>query len=105
DRVLALDRPIVMGILNVTPDSFSDGGRSFSSDADIFDFAASMLDEGADIIDVGGESTRPNAAPVSQADELRRVLPAIERLSRDRPDALISVDTVKSAVAREALAA
>lgn len=102
-RVLKVDRPLVMGILNVTPDSFSDGGRSFSSDADVFDHATGMLDSGADIIDVGGESTRPGATPVSAEDELRRVLPVITRLAREHPAAAISIDTVKSRVARAAL--
>ena len=102
---LKLDRPLVMGILNLTPDSFSDGGRIFSSEADVFDHAVGMLDSGADILDVGGESTRPGATPVAEQDELRRVLPVIERLSHERPRAIISIDTVKSRVARAALEA
>jgi dihydropteroate synthase len=94
-----------MGILNVTPDSFSDGGRFFSPDAAV-DHAIAMLDDGADIIDVGGESTRPQGAvAVAEQQELDRVLPVIQRLARARPDAVISVDTVKSGVARAALAA
>jgi dihydropteroate synthase len=100
---LPLDRPLVMGIVNVTPDSFSEGGRSFSSDADVFDHVAGMIDAGADIIDVGGESTRPGAVAVAQPDEMRRVLPVIERLARERPNIVISVDTTKSTVARGAL--
>lgn len=102
-RTVALDRPLVMGIVNVTPDSFSDGGRYFSSDADVFEHVAGLVDGGADIIDVGGESTRPGATPVSEEDELRRALPVIRRLARDRADAIISIDTVKSGVARAAL--
>src|SRR6266850_2749299 len=95
DRALELDRPLIMGILNVTPDSFNDGGRFFSADAAV-DHAIGMLDDGAGIIDIGGESTRPQGAvSVSEQQELDRVLPVIERLARARPDAVISVDTVK----------
>jgi dihydropteroate synthase len=100
---LSLEKPLVMGILNVTPDSFSDGGRAFSSEADVIDHATGIIEAGADIVDVGGESTRPGAVPVSEQDELRRVLPVIERLARDHPRAIISIDTVKSRVARAAL--
>ena len=99
---LSLGKPIIMGILNVTPDSFSDGG-AYDSAAAAAARAVAMLDEGADIIDVGGESTRPGATPVPPDEELRRVLPVIERLARERPDAILSIDTVKSAVARAAL--
>ena len=92
-----------MGILNVTPDSFSDGGRFFSVDAAV-GHAIAMIDEGADIVDVGGESTRPQgASETSEDEERRRVLPVIERLAHERPDAVISIDTVKSGVARAAL--
>jgi dihydropteroate synthase len=100
---LDVSRPLVMGILNLTPDSFSDGGRFFSSDADVFDHVVGMLESGADIIDVGGESTRPGATPVSEDDELRRVIPVITRLAREHPTVTISIDTVKSGVARAAL--
>lgn len=94
-----------MGILNVTPDSFSDGGRFFSADAAV-EHAIGMLDDGAGIIDIGGESTRPQGAvAVSEQQELDRVLPVIEQLARERPDAVISIDTVKGGVARAALAA
>jgi len=99
---LSLDRPLVMGILNLTPDSFSDGGR-FSSEADVLIHVHGMLDAGADIVDIGGESTRPGAVPVAEADELRRVLPVIRRIAAERPSAVISIDTVKSGVARAAL--
>jgi len=92
-----------MGILNVTPDSPSDGGRLFSSDADVFDHAVGILESGADILDIGGESTGPGASAVSEQDELKRVMPAIERLAAERPKAILSVDTVKSRVARAAL--
>ena len=92
-----------MGILNLTPDSFSDGGRFFSSAADVFDHVTSMLEGGADLIDVGGESTRPGAVPVSTNDELKRVLPVIAGIRQRHPRAILSVDTVKGAVAKAAL--
>jgi dihydropteroate synthase len=105
DRILNVDRPLIMGILNVTPDSFSDGGRFVSADAAV-EHGLKMLDEGADLVDVGGESTRPQGATaVSVDEELRRVLPVVETLSRERPTATISIDTVKSDVARAALGA
>jgi dihydropteroate synthase len=94
---------LIMGILNVTPDSFSDGNQFNSLDQAI-EHAERMISEGADIIDVGGESTRPGAGVVSAEEELRRVIPAIEALST-RTDTPISVDTTKAAVARAALAA
>ncbi|HKG90353.1 MAG TPA: dihydropteroate synthase [Gemmatimonadaceae bacterium] len=103
-RTLQLDRPLVMGILNVTPDSFSDGGRFFGADAAV-EQAERMAAEGADIIDVGGESTRPQGAtPVSAGEEIGRVGPVLRELRRRLPDTVLSVDTVKSEVAREALA-
>jgi dihydropteroate synthase len=101
DRRLSLDRTLVMGILNVTPDSFSDGGRFLDPFAAV-DQAAGMLDEGADIIDVGGESTRPGAAEVSTADELARVVPVVEAIV-SRTGATVSIDTTKSEVARAAV--
>ncbi len=96
-------RTLVMGILNVTPDSFSDGGQ-FAGTEHALAHARRMLNEGADIIDVGGESTRPGAEPVPAEEEMRRVLPVIERLHALCP-APISVDTCKAAVARAAVAA
>src|SRR5690348_6810800 len=102
-RELSLDRPLIMGILNVTPDSFSDGGRFFSRDAAI-EHATRMRNDGADIIDVGGESTRPQGAtPVDAGEELRRILPVIQAIAETLPDVVLSVDTVKADVAREAL--
>src|SRR2546428_11732782 len=89
-----------MGILNVTPDSFSDGGK-FTDIERAVAHAREMTSTGADIIDVGGESTRPGALAVSVDEELRRVLPVIERL----PDLLVSIDTTKAVVAERALAA
>jgi dihydropteroate synthase len=99
-RRLALDAPVVMGILNVTPDSFSDGGLHASLERALAR-ARQMAGEGAAIIDIGGESTRPGAAPVTEAEELERVVPVIERLSREM-DVVLSVDTAKPAVMREA---
>lgn len=100
-----LGRPIVVGIVNVTPDSFSDGGSFFSVDEAVAR-AAKLIDDGADIVDVGGESTRPQqATDVPVSEELRRVIPVIEAIRSAIPSALISVDTVKSEVAREALEA
>lgn len=98
-RQLDLTYPQVMGVLNVTPDSFSDGGRFVSKDAAIRQ-ALKMLDEGASIIDIGGESTRPGASPVTQQQELDRVVPLVEVLSRE-VDVIISVDTSTSAVITE----
>jgi dihydropteroate synthase len=92
-----------MGILNMTPDSFSDGGRFFSCAADVFEHVTAMLESGADIIDVGGESTRPGAVPVSANDEMKRVLPVIEGIRQRHPNAILSIDTVKGSVAQAAL--
>ena len=102
-KTLSLDRPLIMGILNLTPDSFSDGGRFFSSCADVLAHVSAMLDEGAELIDVGGESTRPGAVPVSSAEELNRVLPVIQELTARHANAVFSIDTVKSSVARAAI--
>ncbi len=94
---------LLMGVVNVTPDSFSDGGK-FLDPAAAVAHALSLVAEGADLLDIGGESTRPNATPVSEAEELRRVLPVIEHLAGRVPVPL-SIDTVKPAVARAALRA
>lgn len=102
--VLRLDgRPLVMGILNVTPDSFSDGGDYFDREAAL-DRALQMVEEGADLLDVGGESTRPGAPPVPLEEEERRVVPVIEHLAH-RVGVPMSVDTYKAAVARRAVGA
>jgi dihydropteroate synthase len=103
NRSLTLDRPLVMGIVNVTPDSFSDGGRHFEPTQAI-QHAQRLLADGADILDVGGESTRPGAEPVPENEELRRILPVIETLAPDCP-VPISIDTSKAIVARRALQA
>jgi dihydropteroate synthase len=94
----------VMGVLNVTPDSFSDGGRFLAPDAAI-EHGRRLVAEGADVVDVGGESTRPGAEPVGAAQELSRVLPVIEGLAAASAGAQISIDTTKAAVAHAALAA
>ncbi len=99
-RVIDLSRPVLMGVLNITPDSFYDGGRFFARDAALSQLGR-LQSEGADIIDIGGESTRPGAEPVSADEELRRVLPAIEAAAE--LDVPISIDTTKSQVARAAL--
>jgi dihydropteroate synthase len=96
--------PVVVGILNVTPDSFSDGGDFLDPEA-AAEHAAAMLDEGADMLDIGGESTRPGSDPVSQEEEIRRVVPVIERILAERPEAVISVDTYRSGTATAALEA
>ena len=102
-RVLDLGaRTLVMGILNVTPDSFADGGRYFDFDRAVA-AGLRMVADGADIIDVGGESTRPGAEPVPEDEELRRVLPVVERLAAET-DVAISIDTYKANVARAAVA-
>ncbi|MFO7311498.1 MAG: dihydropteroate synthase [Bacillota bacterium] len=104
DRVLPVGRrTVVMGVLNVTPDSFWDGGRHLHPDAAVAR-AREMVAEGADVIDIGGESTRPGAEPVSAAEELRRVLPVVERLAGEVTVPL-SIDTYKAEVAERALAA
>lgn len=99
EKSLSLDRPRIMGILNVTPDSFSDGGEYLALDHAL-KHTESMIAAGADIIDVGGESTRPGAADVSEQQELDRVLPVIEAIDT-RFDTIVSLDTSKSAVIRE----
>lgn len=93
-----------MGVLNVTPDSFSDGGRWYQRDAAL-KHALVLLDEGADIIDIGGESTRPGAAKVDIEEETARVVPVIEAILQARPQAVISVDTIHAATALAAVAA
>ena len=105
DRTLVFDKlPLVMGIVNVTPDSFSDGGLYFGRDEAIV-HSLRILDEGADILDIGGESTRPYAAPVDEAEELRRVLPVVEAVHKARPAAILSIDTSKASVATAAIEA
>ncbi len=102
-RVLRLDRARVMGIVNVTPDSFSDGGAHASTDAAVA-HGLKLVEEGADLLDVGGESTRPGSVPVPLDEELRRVIPVIEQLAARTP-VPISIDTFKPEVMRAAVAA
>ena len=101
NRELPLSRPLVMGILNVTPDSFSDGGLYATTEKAV-EHALRMEEEGADIIDIGGESTRPGAEPVAEEVEEARVMPVIERL-RDLTDVPISIDTYKANIAEKAI--
>ena len=103
NRTIRLDQPQVMGILNVTPDSFSDGGRFQAEPNAAADHAASMLEAGAAIIDIGGESTRPGAAPVWEGDEIARILPSVERCVA--MGAAVSIDTRRAAVMESALGA
>ncbi|WP_018753561.1 dihydropteroate synthase [Paenibacillus sanguinis] len=98
------ERTLIMGILNVTPDSFSDGGR-YNQVEHALQHAREMLLAGADIIDIGGESTRPGHEPVTEQEELARVIPVVEKLHREMPQAPLSVDTYKAQVAEEALRA
>ena len=95
---------LVMGIVNVTPDSFSDGGKFFSPEVAI-SHASKLIRQGADIIDIGGESTRPGAEQVSESEELKRVIPVIEKIRTDNPTILISIDTTKASVAKHAVEA
>lgn len=101
-KLLEIDEPIVMGIINTTPDSFYPGSRTNLLD-DVLLRAEKMISEGATILDVGGQSTRPNSEQVSAEEELKRVLPAIEVIHKKFPDQIISVDTFYSAVVKEAV--
>jgi dihydropteroate synthase len=100
---LALDHPLILGILNLTPDSFSDGGRFVTIDAALAQ-ADRLLEQGADLLDLGGESTRPGAVPVDTEEEASRVLPLLDALVRRHPSVHVSIDTVKAEVARRATA-
>ena len=102
DKILSFNTPKIMGIVNVTPDSFSEGGKYFSFD-DAVNHALKLIDEGADIIDIGGESTRPGSDPVSLEEELRRTIPVVKNIHKQRKDVIISIDTTKSEVAQQAL--
>lgn len=102
-RTLDLSEPVIMGIVNVTPDSFSDGGQFFNTTAAL-NHAMQLLDDGATILDIGGESTRPGAPDVSLEDELQRVIPIIKAI-REQSDCIISIDTSKAEVMRQAIEA
>lgn len=102
NKIFNLDKKtVIMGVLNVTPDSFSDGGK-FSSVDDAVNYAIQMKNDGADIIDIGGESTRPGASPLSASEEINRVIPVIEKIIK-KIDIPISIDTYKSEVAKRSL--
>jgi len=101
-QLVDLSQPIVMGIMNITPDSFYDGGK-YKEEASILQNVERMLDEGAHIIDVGGMSSRPGAAIISVEEELNRVIPALDTITKEFPNSLISIDTVRSKVAKEAI--
>jgi dihydropteroate synthase len=103
-KLLVVDQPIVMGIINITPDSFYSGSRSGSID-DILFRAEDMINNGATILDVGGQSTRPNSMQIPAEEEIRRVIPAIEAIHKQFPDQVLSVDTFYCNVAKEAIAA
>lgn len=108
-RTLALgERTVIMGILNVTPDSFSDGGHFYSPEdasSRAIAHALQMLDEGAQVIDVGGESTRPNAAPLTPEEEQSRILPVVRSILRQRPEAILSIDTFHASTAKRLIEA
>lgn len=105
DRTLQFGQvPLVTGIVNVTPDSFSDGGQFYGQEEAVRQ-SLRLLDEGADVLDIGGESTRPYATPVEEDEELRRVIPVVEAVHRERPEAILSIDTSKARVARAAIEA
>lgn len=108
-RTLVLGtRTLIMGILNVTPDSFSDGGHFYSrqhAPEQALTQALKLLDKGADILDIGGESTRPNATPLTPGEEQSRILPVIEAILQQRPNTILSVDTFHAATARRAIEA
>jgi dihydropteroate synthase len=108
-RTLALGRrTLIMGILNVTPDSFSDGGHFYSpqhAPEHALAHAITMLDQGADILDIGGESTRPNATPLTAEEEQSRILPVIASLLQQRPETILSIDTFHASTARRAIEA
>jgi dihydropteroate synthase len=103
-KIFNFEESYVMGILNITTDSFSDGGMYLDRSKAV-NYGIQMIEEGADILDIGGESTRPNAEPVSQELEISRVIPVIKGILAEKKDAIISVDTTKSVVADEALKA
>lgn len=102
-RVYSLDKPKIMGILNLTPDSFFEGSRVSQEEKMILDAAENMISEGADFLDLGGYSTRPGALDISTEEEIQRVAPAISLIKREFPEILISVDTFRSEVAKHAV--
>jgi dihydropteroate synthase len=103
-KLVDLSQPKVMGIMNITPDSFYDGSRAMQADV-VLNKAEKMLGEGATFLDLGGHSTRPNAPAVSEAEEADRVLPAVALIIKNFPEALISIDTFRASIAKQAVAA
>ena len=103
-RMLVWEKPLIMGIINSTPDSFFQGSRFTGTDA-VLAQAEKMLEEGADIIDIGGQSTRPGSKPLTATEELQRVIDSVEALNRRFPEAFISIDTFYALVAKETVAA
>jgi dihydropteroate synthase len=103
-KLLVADKPLVMGILNITPDSFYEGHLGKNVQA-IIQLAANMLADGADILDIGGQSTRPGSKRITAEEEIKRVLPVIEAIKKNHPDAIISIDTYHSKVALESVKA
>lgn len=102
NKRISFEVPNIMGILNVTPDSFSDGGQYFEKEKAI-EHGLQLLSVGADLLDIGGESTRPGSEPVDEIEEINRVIPVIEGILKQKPDAVISIDTTKSSVAKAAI--
>lgn len=102
NKRISFEQPIMMGIINVTPDSFSDGGQFFEKEKAI-EHGLKLFNDGADILDIGGESTRPGSEPVDESEEINRVVPVIEGILKHKPDAIISIDTTKSFVAKAAI--
>jgi dihydropteroate synthase len=102
EKSFSLDSAYSFGILNVTPDSFSDGGKYYSKDAAV-EHALKLIEEGADIIDVGGESSRPGSERITEEEELSRVIPVIDAIKKQAPNSIISIDTMKSNVAKNAI--
>lgn len=102
NKRISFEQPIIMGIINVTPDSFSDGGRFFEKEKAI-EHGLKLFNDGADILDIGGESTRPGSEPVDESEEINRVVPVIDGILKHNPDAIISIDTTKSSVAKAAI--
>ena len=101
-RLLTVDNPLVMGIINITPDSFFEGSR-FMENAVILKVAEKMLNEGADILDLGAQSTRPGSERISADEELKRLMPSVEAIHGEFPDALLSIDTYHSKVAKQTI--
>jgi len=105
DHLLDLSSPVVMGIMNITPDSFYEGSRVIPEQTQIIDYAGKMIGEGASIVDIGGMSTRPGAEEIDMETELKRVIPAIEAVRKNFPHIIISLDTFRARIAEEGIRA